>query len=54
MLSVREFFPIVVTGDGSSRVGHFDNGSLTLLVPYFDGILIREFRDAVSNTATGD
>ena len=37
-----------------SGVKNFDNDSLTLLVPYFDSMLISEFRDAVSNTATGD
>ena len=43
-----------VTGDISSRVGREVDGTLTLLVQYFNGILISEFRDAVSNTATGD
>ena len=37
-----------------SGVKNFDNDSLTLLVPYFEAMLISEFRDAVSNTATGD
>jgi len=46
-LSVCEFFPIVVTGDGSNRVGRFDNGNLSLLVPYFEYILISVFVDAV-------
>ena len=50
----RHFCRLVVMGDGSNRVGREVDGSLTLLVPNFDGILIREFRDAVSNTATGD
>ena len=44
----------VVTEHGSNGVAHFDSDSLTLLVPYFDAMLISEFRDAVSNTATGD
>jgi len=37
-----------------SGVKNFDYDSSTLLVQYFDAMLISEFRDAVSNNTTGD
>ena len=55
MFSVCVFSPrIVVTENGSNGVAHFDGDGFTLLVQYFDAMLISEFRDAVSNNATGD